>query len=330
MIVTLGDSIVKEHRLYPMLLTPVYKSMLWGGGRIAQQYNRANTPTPCGESWEVSTQADGQSIVCNGAFAGQTLQDVVDAFGYDLLGAKAKDAHSFPLLFKMIDARLPLSVQVHPNEETMKVTGGDSKTEMWYVLDATSDANLYAGLKADTTPAQFKQAIDEGHCADYIVKVPAATGDTLFIPGGLIHSIDAGYLIYEVQQTSNTTFRLYDWDRKDDKTGLPRELHVEQSLQAINWDFPPPSVIPADLNQPDRRIILENEFFTFGELNVTAERIIKTSDSFMVLFCASGEVTLRSSHVALTMVAGTSVLIPANDEVCVVPNDHATLLFTTL
>lgn len=325
---------MKRHALYPLLFTPVYKSMLWGGTRIALDYNRSGTPAPCAESWEVSTQPDGLSVIANGAFMGHTLAELVQTFGTELVGTRAPDPHAFPLLFKLIDAAAPLSIQVHPNETTAPITGGDPKTEMWYVLNATPDAELAAGVQAGTTPEAFRAALEAGHAEDLIPRVPAKAGEAFFIPGGLIHSIGAGYLIYEVQQTSNTTYRLSDWGRSDPKTGKPRELHVEKSFQSIDWSLPPPAVITAPTHSHDLQILCRNPFFTFGVLSLMRSRTLSTtSESFMVLFCAKGKVALHTDSGELTLRTGTSVLLPAKTHYVLTPigkSHTATMLLTTL
>ena len=206
--------------LYPLTFTPNLHAAPWGV-----------------ESWEISGHHFSPSVVAEGLLAGRTLEELSAAYGAALTGTKAPDANRFPLLFKVIDARRRLSVQVHPNEVTCRVTGGDPKTEMWHVLGGRGP--IFAGLKKGTTPADVEEAVRTGRFEDRLVRHPAVPGQTLFIPGGLVHAIGEDVLVYEVQQSSNTTYRLYDWGRVG-ADGKPRPLHVTESLESIDFALPGP------------------------------------------------------------------------------------------
>ena len=221
------------------------------------------------ESWEISVHPAGPSLVAEGARAGESLADVEPGF---------------PLLVKVIDAKTRLSVQVHPNEETRKLTGGDPKTEMWAMLE---DGVIYAGLKPGTTPADIESAVKSGRFEELLVRHEAKKGEAFFIPGGLVHAIGDGALIYEVQQSSDTTFRLYDWNRVG-KDGKPRELHVEKSLKAIDYALPVP--VPArDVKCP---------FFDFRQLDLDGELVLEASAGCTVLFAADGSFSANGVEVA--------------------------------
>jgi len=189
------------------------------------------------ESWEISGHHSSPSIVAEGPFAGRSLLGLAAEYGRALTGDKAPDAATFPLLFKVIDARKRLSVQVHPNETTRALTGGEPKTEMWRVLGGHGP--IFAGLKPGTTPAVVEEDVRTGRFEDTLVRHDAREGLTLFIPGGLVHAIGEDVLIYEVQQSSNTTYRLYDWGRVG-ADGKPRPLHVAESLKSIDFNLPVP------------------------------------------------------------------------------------------
>ncbi|MDZ4199894.1 MAG: type I phosphomannose isomerase catalytic subunit, partial [Kiritimatiellia bacterium] len=221
---------------YPLLLKPAYKNYLWGGTRIAEVYGRETPPGPVAESWEVSTRPEGMSLVLNGPLAGRTLQEAIDTMGEDLLGARAPRGQ-MPLLIKLIDARDRLSVQVHPDDESAALHGGEAKTEMWILLDAEPGACLFAGFRPGLARPEIEQAIREGRWTEILQTLPVRAGDAVFIPGGRVHAIGAGCLILEIQQNSNTTYRLYDWDRKG-SDGKPRKLHLEQALSVIRWEDP--------------------------------------------------------------------------------------------
>ena len=210
----------------------------------------------------------------------------------------------FPLLFKVIDAKTRLSVQVHPNEETCKVTGGDPKTEMWCAL---SDGPIYAGLKPGTTAADVEAAVKSGKFEELLVRHEAKFGDVFFIPGGLVHAIGDGVRLYEVQQSSDTTFRLYDWNRVG-ADGQPRELHVEKGLQAIDYSLPPPSPCKS----------LRTPFFDFSQMALCGEsRLATASGEFLALYTARGEAVLDGRRVA----EGTSILLPPGSTCALFSND---------
>ncbi len=206
--------------LYPLTFKPNLHAALWGA-----------------ESWEISGHHSSPAVVAEGPLVGRTLEELATQYGAALTGTKAPSANRFPLLFKVIDARKRLSVQVHPNETTSRVTGGEPKTEMWHVLGGHGP--IFAGLKKGTTPAVVEEDVRTGRFEDTLVCHPAAIGTSLFIPGGLVHAIGEDVLVYEVQQSSNTTYRLYDWGRVG-ADGKPRPLHVAESLKSIDFTLPEP------------------------------------------------------------------------------------------
>ena len=230
------------------------------------------------ESWEISAHPTDPSMIADGEEKGHRLNEIYP---------------KFPLLFKVIDAKMRLSVQVHPNEETCKVTGGEPKTEMWCAL---SDGPIYAGLREGTTAADVEAAVKSGKFEELLVRHEAKFGDVFFIPGGLVHAIGDGVKLYEVQQSSNTTFRLYDWGRVG-ADGQPRELHIEKGLQAIDYSLPVP--VPCKS--------LDTPFFKFSQERVLGSSILSTlADEFIALYTAKGEIDLDGKSV----LEGTSVLLP--------------------
>jgi len=247
------------------------------------------------ESWEISAFHTDPSVIASGSSKGKKLDEVCP---------------DFPLLFKVIDAKTRLSVQVHPNEETRKVTGGDPKTEMWCAL---SDGPIYAGLRAGTTAQDIESAVKSGRFEELLVRHEAKFGDVFFIPGGLVHAIGDNVKLYEVQQSSNTTFRLYDWGRIG-ANGKPRELHVAKSLEAIDYSLPVPAPV-ASLRTP---------FFDFSQETVRGERTFSTgADDFLALFTARGAVTLDGE----AMAEGQSTLLPPESS-CTVTAADAHLFVT--
>jgi mannose-6-phosphate isomerase len=315
----------------PLVFRPVYKNYLWGGDKITDRYARTQAPHPCAESWEISAHPDGASVVASGTHIGRNLCDLVAEFGVDLVGSRAPDPTRFPLLFKIIDARRQLSVQVHPNNANAALTAGDPKSEMWYVLGCEPGSTLYAGLKEKTGAGDLLAALESGKLADLLNQLRIAPGQALFIPGGLVHAIGAGALIYEVQQSSNTTYRLFDWNRRDAQ-GHARELHIEQSLKTIDWTLPTPSMLTPQPESATTASVLSCELCTMHRLTLTEPLKIQMDGStFMALFVTTGSVRLRCGKSWIDLKCGSSALIPASaDAFFIEPHTNATLLVTTL
>ena len=318
---TKTDSKSAINVLYPLRFRPVYKDYIWGGDRIVKTFQRAEPPGIYAESWEVSDHPDGMSRVVNGPLAGKNLHELVEKLGADLLGARSRTA-VFPLLIKLIDARERLSVQVHPNDETAKKYGGEAKTEMWYILDAQPDARVFAGLRPGVTKKAFEQAVKTCALEEVLVSVPVARGDAIFMPGGRVHAVDAGCLILEVQQNSNTTYRVYDWGRVG-ADGKPRQLHLKQALRVMTWNDPASARIkPRKIGSEGRNEfweVLTSPYFRMDRC-VLAEPLNINSDgrSFTVVFVASGRASVESQGVLEMAAPGMTYLIPAGLKDCAI------------
>jgi len=323
----------------PLRFRPVYSSAIWGGRWLKALYGRADAPAVAAESSEISGHAYGMSVVTEGPYAGRTLADLAMEFGRDLVGTSAPlPVSRFPLLLKLIDARRALSVQVHPNVRTVPLTKGEPKTEAWFVLAAAPGAALYAGVKDGVTPEMVRAAAENsaGELAGMLRRHPVAPGDVLYIPGGVVHAIGEGVMVFEVQQSSNTTFRLYDWDRVD-ANGRSRELHVAQALQAIDWTFPTVEVRRRmALGAKDGYKIvrlLKTEFFRMDELRLDGayERPMDGA-SFVAVFAANGSARVTTPDGSCHVARGTSVLVPASAASCRFQADviGTRLLVTTL
>lgn len=254
-------------------------------------------------------------VVENGSWAGRTLAGICAEFPREILGLHCPDG-SFPILVKLIDAKTRLSVQVHPDEDAAARYGGEPKTEMWYILDAPQDAFVCAGLKPGVGPRIFGDAIKDRKVASALHTLPVEPGKAVFIPGGLVHAICEGCLIFEVQQSSNTTYRVYDWDRVD-ASGNPRTLHVKQAMEVIDWHAPElgliaavPMKAAAPANKRDR--VLRCDFFTVERFSlVEPEPCRPDGASFRVLFATDREVAIVWAAGRETLPAGRSCLIPA-------------------
>lgn len=225
-------------KLYPLKFKPIFKERIWGGQRLADLFGKdLPAHTRIGESWELSDLPEDQSQIVNGPLSGRTIGDVIREFGPAVTGRRDYQP-PFPLLIKLLDAQEVLSVQVHPDADTCRRTGkGDPKTECWYILQAPPDGVIYKGLKPGTTKEQFARAIEDGTCPRYLQTVPVRRGECHFLPSGVCHAIGAGLVIAEIQQPSDTTYRVFDWNRVDPKTGKARPLHIAEALECIHFDL---------------------------------------------------------------------------------------------
>ena len=227
----------------PLSFRPLFMERVWGGNRLAEMPGKhAPAGAPIGESWELVDRADAQSVVAGGPFIGTTLHELWTVFRKDVFGACVPDSPRFPLLAKILDAQETLSVQVHPPAHKAAELKGEPKTEMWYLLDAAKDAELFAGFRSGTTRARFGQALAEGRVAELLHRVPVRAGDAMFIPSGRCHAIGAGCLIVEIQQNSDTTYRVFDWNRTG-LDGKPRALHLAESLASIDFADHEPALV---------------------------------------------------------------------------------------
>jgi mannose-6-phosphate isomerase len=305
---------VTASRLYPFCFKPVYKDYIWGGDKIIRLYQRGEKPGVYAESWEVSDRTDGMSVVAGGPMAGRTLHELVQSLGAELLGHRVRGG-VFPLLIKLIDSRDRLSVQVHPDDDTAKRFGGEAKTEMWYVLDAEPGAGVFAGLKPGVGEKQFNDALRTKRFKDILTFVPVEKGDAIFVPGGRVHAIDAGCLLLEVQQNSNTTYRIYDWDRVG-ADGRPRPLHLREAMRVIRWDDTAHAkVAPRRLAAEDWGEcweILRSAYFLIERILLSEPASLRADGrSFQVFFVSSGGVTIRWEGGVSELAPGTSCLVPA-------------------
>jgi len=301
-------------RPHPLLLEPVYKDYIWGGTRISRLFGRTPRHRRCAESWEVADRSDGMSIVRNGPLAGTTLRELVRTGADELIGADS-GCTAFPLLIKIIDASQRLSVQVHPHDRTGGSRGAEPKTEAWYVLDGHPAAKVFAGLKPGTDAAAFCQALDRGRVEDLLCPLPARPGDAILVPGGLVHAVGEGCLLLEVQQNSNTTYRVYDWGRVGEN-GKPRELHIEQAMEVIRWDaVATPGSQPARFERVGRNIwedLLSCAHFRMQRVELREQQEVPgISRSFQICFTLAGKVQLAANGITVETDPGTSCLLPA-------------------
>lgn len=295
----------------PVKLSPVFKDYLWGGIRLKQEFGKQSDLDRVAESWELSAHKDGQSIIADGPHQGLTLTAYLDAVGKGVLGTCCEKYDYFPLLIKLIDAKGDLSVQVHPSDEYALAHEGEyGKTEMWYVLDCDEGASLYYGFTRDVSRAEYEQAIKEGRLTEILNRVDVKRGDVFFIPAGTVHAIGAGILICEIQQNSNTTYRVFDYNRRD-KDGNLRPLHVEKALEVSDLRKSP--ALP-DIGDGADVLLAECRYFSVRRLRVDGEAVLRAgSDSFIALTVTEGEGRLIHEGGETSFVKGESLFIPAGE-----------------
>jgi len=270
----------------PLIFEPIYMERIWGGRRLESLFGR-HLPAgeSIGESWEVVDRPKAQSVVHNPPYRGKTLHDLWKNHRAELFGDRTPATNRFPLLIKILDCQEILSLQVHPPAFIAKALGGEPKTEMWYVVKAEPDAEIYAGLKAGTKPDDFVRALEQGTAADLLHRVQVRDDAFMFIPSGRLHAIGRGSVIFEIQQNSDTTFRVFDWNR----TGLdekPRELHIEESLRSIQWDDFEPG-----LGEADGDSLVKNDLFHVSRLELKeAQPVLDAGEDFAVFGVLKGGV----------------------------------------
>ena len=320
-----------KNKPYPMTFKPVYKDYLWGGSRIPETFNRKVPEGIYAESWEISDHDDGMSVVSNGELEGKSIREILEENPQGIMGTAVKGTQ-FPLLIKLIDAKQKLSVQVHPNDQTAATFGGEAKTEMWYML-GDNPTQVYCGLNDGVTKESFQQAVANGTSGDTMRPVPVVKESAVFVRGGRVHAIDEGCLILEIQQNSNTTYRLYDWGRVG-ADGQPRELHIDQAIDVINFDdnenpIVEPKVL-VDTENFQCLDVLKCEYFQLEKLTFTASvEVPMSGKTFHALFVSEGEAVIEWDGGKITAPAGTSVLVPAALPAYTLAG-HATVLRTTI
>ena len=305
--------------MYPLKFKPILKSTIWGGNKIIPFKHLDCQQEQVGESWEISDVKGDESIVANGSDAGKNLTEMVNEYKEKLVGKEnyARFNGKFPLLIKFIDAQQDLSIQVHPNDElAMKRHNSMGKTEMWYVIGATEGAHLRSGLSKQITPEEYAQRIADNTICDVLADYPIHPGDVFFLPAGRIHSIGAGSFIAEIQQTSNVTYRIYDFNRKD-KDGNTRELHTELSKDAIDYTVYEDYRTHYTPKQNEGVELVECPYFTTSVYDLTEPMNIDYSelDSFVIYICMEGACTVTDNEGnSLELQAGESVLFPATTQ----------------
>lgn len=308
----------------PIVFEPLYMERVWGGRKLETLFGK---PLPSGaiigEAWELVDREEAQSVVHCGQLRGATLNELWTEKREEVFGKRYVEITGrFPLLVKLLDAAEKLSVQVHPPASVAPALKGEPKTEMWYVAAAEEGADMYAGLKEGTTKEQFEKALESGHCASLLHRIPTRPGDCIFIPSGRIHAIGGGNVIVEIQQNSDTTYRVFDWNRTG-LDGKPRALHVAESMKSIDFnDFEP------KLQQPDSNPLVKCEYFQVERWTLDVPREAAPDGDFAIITCLTGEVECAGT----TFGPGQFFLIPASleDRIVKAATPGTTVLRTTI
>ena len=321
-------------QLYPFKFKPILKPMIWGGSDLPQFKNITPDQDGIGESWEISGVEDNVSVIANGELSGKSLDSLLKEAKAQLVGKKVYDKFGdvFPLLIKFIDAKTDLSIQVHPDDELgMERHSSFGKTEMWYVINAAEDAYLYTGFEKELTPDRYEETVEDNTFTDYLKKYYVKPGDVFFLPAGRVHAIGGGCFIAEIQQTSNITYRIYDYDRTDAE-GNKRELHTELAKDAIDFSLEDDyqTHYQPELNAPTP--LVSCEYFTTNLLNADSEvsRDYSQIDSFIIYICMEGSCSLEDNKGnTIQIKQGESVLLPADTEnVKITPSNSCKMLET--
>jgi mannose-6-phosphate isomerase len=288
---------------YPsaLMFEPLFQERIWGGRRLADLYGKKLRPSiAIGESWEIVDRPEAQSVVRAGPLRGKTLHELWMQDRESIFG-NVPNATRFPLLVKILDAREKLSLQVHPPEKVAAKLDAEPKTEFWYVAAADPGAELFVGLREAMTRGRFEEALHSGAVAEYVHKIRVRTDDAMFLPAGRLHAAGEGNLLVEVQQNSDTTYRVFDWNRADNQ-GRPRRLHVDQALQCIDFNDVAPTLV-----EPRGELLVRHDLFEIQKWNLDSPREIGSRGQFAIVYCLTGK--LRCADVEVG--PGECFLIPA-------------------
>ncbi len=305
--------------LYPLKFTPIYKDKIWGGNKIKSVLNKDFGDLPnCGESWELSGVDGNVSVAANGFLAGNTLEELIEVYMSDLVGEKVFDTYGieFPLLIKFIDANDDLSIQVHPDDKMSKERhNAFGKTEMWYVMQADKGSKLQSGFNQPVDQDKYLFKLEHNELTDILNFEEVAPGDVFFIPAGRVHAIGKGILLAEIQQTSDITYRIYDYDRRDDQGNL-RELHTELALDAIDYTLSPEYKSKYASKTNETVELVKCKYFTTNvlEINQVIEKDYNKLDSFVIYICLEGELLIETESGNESIQKGETILIPASIE----------------
>jgi mannose-6-phosphate isomerase len=301
-------------KLYPLTFEPIFQERIWGGRNLETLYGKPLPPNQIiGESWEISDRPDAESVIANGPMRGKSLRWLMEECPQALLGLRDPMPDQFPLLVKIIDAQQTLSLQVHPPADVAAQLGGEPKTEMWYVTRAGPAAEFFAGLKNGVTRATFEQKLAAQSVAECFHRIPVKPGDAMFLPSGRVHALGAETVIFEVQQNSDTTYRVFDFNRVD-REGKARQLHVPQSLASINFKDFEPQLLPqttTPAGQGTIRPLVKNELFEVAVHTLPDGEVNLTDGRMQIIGMLEGALHMGTARETVLLCAGQFCLFPA-------------------
>lgn len=301
----------------PVLLKPAFKDYIWGGTRLRTEFGKECDYDRIAESWELSAHKDGQSVIAHGEYKGKTLSEYIEACGNEILGKRGSEFEQFPILIKFIDAKDNLSVQVHPSDAyALRNEGEYGKTEVWYVLSAEPGATLYYGFNREITKDEYRKRIADNTITEVLNSVEAKEGDVFFIEPGTVHAIGKGLMICEIQQNSNTTYRVYDYDRRG-ADGKPRELHIDKAIDVSRLAPSASADTGGEVKQMQGytvKNIAQCHYFTSDRIEVDGNAVLNLdAESFRSIIITDGEGKLKKDETEFDIKKGDSVFIPAGE-----------------
>lgn len=320
-----------EKSLYPLKFKPIYKQVIWGGDKLKNLLNKTDAPESTGESWEISGVAGDVSVVANGFLAGNSLEEVIEVYMGDIIGEKVFDKYGleFPVLIKFIDANDKLSVQVHPDDAySAEHHGKRGKTEMWYIIQADEHSELISGFSKDVDEKVFMKHLENKSLKEILNFEPVAPGDVFFLPAKRVHAIGDGIMLAEIQQTSDVTYRIYDWDRVG-KDGKGRELHLDHALKVMDYKKRDDIRTAYQALQNKTVNLADCPYFTTSLINLDqpVDKDFALIDSFVIYICTKGKLTINYKGGIESLAAGESVLVPAElNEISLIPEQDSSIL----
>lgn len=302
---TFAAIMLRNEATAPLTFEPIFIERMWGGRRLESEFHKKLPPQKrIGESWEIVDRSEAQSVVTGGPLCGRTLHELWTQYREEIFGDQA-DTPRFPLLIKILDAQEKLSLQVHPPENVASKVGGEPKSEFWYVAAANPDAEVFAGFRERITRERFEERLRHDTVIDYIHKIAVQSGDAIFLPAGRVHAIGAGNLLIEIQQNSDTTYRVFDWNRADPTTGKQRDLHIQQAIQCTDFEDVQPK-----LNQSQGELLISHSLFEIRKWNLDEPREAAPLGQFAIVCCLTGNLSCAKAELA----PGELFLVPANLE----------------
>ncbi len=317
--------------LTPLKFQPLFKYRIWGGNKLKTVLNKDYDGDSIGESWEISDVPNDETIVADGSFKGYTLKQLIQEFKGEFLGESVykQFGEAFPLLIKFIDAKTPLSIQVHPNNEYAKTHHNSfGKNEMWYIMQADEDANIIVGFEKEIDKTQFKQHLEDKTLLEVMHHENVKKGDAFYIPTGRIHAIGAGVMLAEIQQTSDVTYRVYDYDRVDKTTGKTRELHTEQATEVLDFNVEERYKTDYQKETNTSNTLIHSPYFKTNFLPVKGELVkdYSNTDSFVIYMCVSGQAIIQYQQKDYNLNAGETILLPASIKEVMLKSEDAQIL----